>query len=446
MEVPQKRTVIELDVIYGLNDKPPLAQTLVAALQHLFAILVPIITPPLIICGALGMDVQTTRYLVSMALIASGISTFIQVRRIGPFGSGLLSIQGTSFSFVNPIIKAGRIGGLPLILGVCMAGSVIEMVLSRFLRLAKKLIPPLVSGIVVTLIGITLIKVGIENCAGGAAARVNGTFGSVQNLVIAALVLGVIVLLNRSRNNWLRMSAILVGLVVGYIMALVMGMVDFGGLKETEIFALPTPFKYGISFNPGVFFPIAIIYVVTTIESIGDITATSVVSGEPIEGDLYLKRVSGGVLGDGFNSLLAGVLNSFPNTTFSQNNGMIQLTGIASRYVGYYIAGFLTLLGLFPIVATIFSLIPAAVLGSATLIMFGTIAGAGIKIMASAPIDRRAILIMALSFGIGLGVAWQPDIFNQAPEIAKHLFSSGIAAGGVTAFLMNLVLPPTHRG
>ena len=180
---------------------------------------------------------------------------------------------------------------------------------------------------------------------------------------------------------------------------------------------------------------------ITTIESIGDLTATSMVSQEPIEGNLYIKRIKGGILGDGFNSALASTFNTFPNTTFSQNNGVIQLTGVASRYIGFYIAGFLVLLGLFPVIGGVFQQMPKPVLGGATIIMFGTVAAAGIKIIASQKLDRRAMMIMATSFSIGLGVQFVPDFLNHMPDIIRKVFSSPITTGGLTAIICNIILP-----
>mgnify|MGYP001518879495 CR=1 FL=1 len=378
-------------LIYGLNDRPPVREAIFAAIQHLLAIFVAIITPPLIIAGALKLDLETTSFLVSMSLFASGISTFIQCRRIGGIGTGLLCIQGTSFSFIGPIISAGMLGGLPLIFGTCIVASSVEMVISRILKYTRKIITPLVSGIVVTLIGMSLIKVGITACGGGVSAQSNGTFGSFENLGLALLVL--------------------------------------------------IPFKYGLDFDFSAFIALGLVFLITAIEAYGDITANSLISGEPVEGKVFIKRASGGILADGFNSMLAGILNSFPNSVFAQNNGMIQLTGVASRYVGYYIAGFLILLGLFPSVGLIFSLMPEPVLGGATLLMFGTVASAGIRIIAAQKINnRKATLVIALSFALGLSVEMVPEILCQFPESIKNIFSSGITTGGVTAIISNALI------
>lgn len=406
----------------------------------MLAIFVAIITPPLIIAGALKLDLETTGYLVSMALFASGISTFIQCRKLGPIGCGLLCIQGTSFSFIGPIISAGLTGGLATVFGACIAASTMEMLISRVLKYTRKIITPLVSGIVVTLIGMSLIKVGISACGGGAVAQANGTFGSLRYVGLSALVLVLIIFFNRSNNRYLRMSSIVIGLIVGYVVSWFMGMVDFSSVQSYGGFNLPLPFRYGLSFDISSFIALGIVYVITAIEAYGDITANSLISGEPVEGEAFVKRASGGILADGFNSMLAGFLNSFPNSIFAQNNGMIQLTGVASRYVGYYIAGFLIILGLFPAVGLVFSLMPEPVLGGATLLMFGTVAAAGIRIIAAQKIDRKATLVMALSFSLGLSVELVPEILSQLPETIRNIFASGITTGGVTAILSNILI------
>lgn len=442
MAVAPNEATPQVDLIYKIEDKPSFKDAVFAAFQHLLAIFVAIITPPLIIAGALNLDLETTSFLVSMALFASGVSTFIQCRRVGPLGAGLLCVQGTSFSFIGPIISAGLAGGLPLIFGCTIAAAPVEMIVSRSFRYLKRIITPLVSGIVVLLIGLSLIKVGIISCGGGNAAMSDGTFGNWQNLSIAALVLVSVLFFNKSKNKYIRMSSIVLGLLVGYALAYILGRVDLSGMETTKIALLniPVPFKYGLSLNISSFIAIGLIYLITAIEATGDITANSMISGEPVEGDKYIKRVSGGVLADGFNSLLAGVFNSFPNSIFAQNNGLIQLTGVASRRVGYYIAAMLIVLGLFPGIGLIFSLMPDPVLGGATLLMFGTVAAAGIRIIAAQEIDRKATMVLAISLSLGLGVELMPDILRNISPDLRGIFSSGITTGGLAAIISNILI------
>ncbi len=439
-EKPTANGKLPQGLIYGLEDRPPLRDALFAALQHLLAIFVAIITPPLIIAGALNLDLETTGFLVSMSLFVSGLATFVQCRRVGPVGCGLLCVQGTSFSFIGPIIAAGIAGGLPAIFGATIAGSVVEMLVSRVLKFMRHIITPLVSGIVVTLIGLSLIRVGITACGGGEAAKAAGTFGAFEHVGLSALVLILIIFFNRSSNHYLRMSSIVIGLVIGYIVSYALGIVNFSDIRNFGSLNIPVPFRYGVTFDISAIISLGLVYLITAIEAYGDITANSLISGEPVEGEKFMKRASGGILADGFNSMLAGIFNSFPNSIFAQNNGMIQLTGVASRYVGYFIAGMLVFLGMFPAVGLVFSLMPEPVLGGATLLMFGTVAAAGIRIIASQNINRKATLVIAISFSFGLSVELVPEILTQLPDSVRSIFSSGITTGGLTAIITNAII------
>ncbi len=441
---------IAAPLIYGLDDRPPPLEAIFVAFQHVLASFVGIITPPLLIAGALELGAADTSYIVSMSLVVSGIATFIQCRRFGPVGSGLLSLQGTSFAFLGPIIGAGTgaiaAGQTPqealgLIFGVCFFGAFVEIALSRVLHLARQIVTPVVAGTVVTIIGISLIKTGIASLAGGAIARQNGTFGSLPNLALGGLVLAIIVGLNIVGNRYLRMGAIAIGLGVGYLVALAIGWVDFSNLSELAWVRLPVPFTYGFRFDFATFLPFALLYLITAIETIGDLTATSAVTRQPVKGSVYIRRIKGGVLGDGINSLLAACLNTFPNTTFSQNNGVIQMTGVGSRYVGFFVGGIFVLLGLLPMVGGLFQTIPQPVLGGATIVMFGTIAVAGINIIASTEIDRRSLIVVAVSLALGLGVVYEPEILADKPVLIQNIFGSGISTGGLCAIALNIILP-----
>lgn len=443
-----------LDLLYGLNDRPKPLIAFLAAFQHLLAIIVPIVTPGLLICLALGVSRTETNMILSMSLVISGIATFLQCKKVGPFGAGLLIVQGTSFNFIGPIIGIGSAmvaAGTPVnqvmaaIFGVVIAGSFIEMGVSQILPWVKRLITPLVTGIVVLLIGLTLIKEGLISMGGGYQAMQNHTFASADNLIMSCTVLAIIVVLNRIRVVWIKSSAILIALVSGYILAGFMGHLDFSGIKDAPLVQIPTPMHFGLSFSWGLFIPMAFIYLVTSLEAIGDVTATSKLSNQPVNGPVWMQRIKGGVLVNGANSLLAGLFNTFPSSVFAQNNGVIQLTGVASRYVGIWIAILLILLGLFPAVAGVIQAVPQAVLGGAVMVMFGAVAASGINILSSVHLDRRALLIIAISLALGLGVAQVPQILEHLPELFKNIFSSGVATGGIAALILNVVLPETHK-
>ncbi|MCV4286091.1 uracil-xanthine permease family protein [Pseudomonas capsici] len=434
------------DLLYGLDDRPRPVTAILAALQHVLASFVGIITPPLIIGSALGLGAYMP-YLISMALMVSGVGTFIQARRPFGIGAGMICLQGTSFAFLGAVLSAGFIvkqrGGSPedimaMIFGVCFFGALVQVVLSRFIGQLRRVITPLVTGIVITLIGISLIKVGVTDLGGGFNAP---DFGAPINLALGIFVLAIIIALNRSRTPWVRLSAIIIGLAVGSVVAWLSGKLVPHPIHDLPLISVPVPFKFGFSFDWTAFLPVALIYLISSIETVGDLTANCMLARQPISGPSYVSRLKGGVLGDGVSCMIAATFSAFPNTTFAQNNGVIQLTGVASRYVGLYIGVVLFMLGLFPTIGAVVQQIPKPVLGGATLVMFGSVAAAGVRILAQAPLDRRSMLIIATSFGVGLGIAAQPTLLHHMPQLVQNLFDSAITSGGITAIVMCLLIP-----
>ncbi|MCI0511208.1 xanthine permease XanP [Chromohalobacter marismortui] len=431
--------------VYRLEDRPGPLASLLAAFQHVLASFVGIIAPSLIVGGALGLE-QYLPYLLSMALFVSGVATWIQSQRLGPLGSGLLSIQGTSFSFVAALIAAGqaaRTSGasdeavIATLIGVCTLGSFIEIALGGMLHRLKRIITPTVTGVVVTLIGLSLVKVGVTDMAGGVGAE---DFGSLANLGLAALVIVVVLACQMSRHPWLRIGSVFYGLVIGCVAAVFTGHFN-AELESLRWFALPQPLRFGIGFDWAAFVPVAFIFLVTAIETVGDLTGTARASGEPISGPVHQRRLRGGVLADGVNSLLAALFNTFPNTTFSQNTGVVQLTGVASRHVGRYVAAILLLLGLIPALGSVLQYIPRPVLGAATTLMFGLIAVSGIRILSDQAMTRKTIMTIAVSLGMGLGVQLVPEALSGLPDTARQIFASPITTGGLSAILCTLLLP-----
>ncbi|EHH7724910.1 xanthine/proton symporter XanQ [Escherichia coli] len=418
------------DLIFELEDRPPFHQALVGAITHLLAIFVP------------------------MAMIASGIGTWLQVNRYGIVGSGLLSIQSVNFSFVTVMIALGssmKSDGfheeliMSSLLGVSFVGAFLVVGSSFILPYLRRVITPTVSGIVVLMIGLSLIKVGIIDFGGGFAAKSSGTFGNYEHLGVGLLVLIVVIGFNCCRSPLLRMGGIAIGLCVGYIASLCLGMVDFSSMRNLPLITIPHPFKYGFSFSFHQFLVVGTIYLLSVLEAVGDITATAMVSRRPIQGEEYQSRLKGGVLADGLVSVIASAVGSLPLTTFAQNNGVIQMTGVASRYVGRTIAVMLVILGLFPMIGGFFTTIPSAVLGGAMTLMFSMIAIAGIRIIITNGLKRRETLIVATSLGLGLGVSYDPEIFKILPASIYVLVENPICAGGLTAILLNIILPGGYR-
>ncbi len=437
------------DLLYRLHDRPNPIKAFLGAIQHVLAAFVGIITPSLIIGGTLGLG-EHIPYLLSMSLIVSGVATFIQTRKVGPIGSGLMALQGTSFGFLAAVLTAGFVvknrGGSPeeilsVIFGVSFLGAFVEIFLSQFITKLKSFMSPIVTGCVIVTIGLTLTKVGLTDLAGGFGAE---DFGSIPNLLLGGGVLVSVVLISIINNKVIRSSAIFIGLMLGLLAAVFMGRIDFSLVSEADFFTVPIPFKYGFGFDWQAFIPIAFMYIITSIETSGDLTATSMISGEPIKGPLYEKRIKGGVLGDGVNSLIAAVFNTFPVTTFSQNNGVIQMTGIASRYVGFYVGGILCLMGLFPILGAIFTQLPKPVVGGVTLLMFATVATAGIRILSTVDFTHRNVLIIATSLGLATGIAFVPDVLSQTPQFFQNIFGSAVTMSGIVAITLDIILPKNY--
>ncbi len=434
------------DLLYSLHDKPNAIACLTAAFQHMLASFIGVITPTLIISATLGLT-EHTAYLICMALFVSGVGTFIQTKKIGPVGSGLVAIQGTSFAFISALLLAGmkvkNEGGsseeiLSLLFGLTLAGALVEVVFSLFVTQLKRIITPLTTGIVITAIGLSLINVGMTDLAGGFNAE---SFASLDNLGLGVSVLLIIVFLNASNNHWVRLSAIFVGMTLGTAYVWITKGLDFSHLTALPAIAVPQPFKFGISFDITLFLPIALIYLFTAIETAGDLTANSLFCKEPVSGPVYLSRIKGGILGDGLNSMIAGAFNTFPNTTFGQNNGVIQLTGIASRKVGFFVAGMFVFVGLFPVVGGVLQAIPKPVLGGATLVMFAMVAVGGLKLLASYALDRRSSLITACALGMSIGVMMVPSALSQLPTWLENVLLSPVTSAGLTAIILDLTLP-----
>ncbi|MGL4338671.1 MAG: nucleobase:cation symporter-2 family protein [Turicibacter sp.] len=418
---------------YGVNDNPSMPKKLLFGIQHIFAAFSGIVVVPLVISGALGFDSAMTTTLISSSILAAGIATIIQARGIGPVGSRVACIMGTDFTFVSPAISVGSTLGMPGIIGATILGSFVEIILSYFIKPLMKLFPPIVTGTVVCLIGLTLLPVSIDWVAGGVGAA---DYGSLRNITIAMIVLVVTLVLNRYGKGLVSSASILIGMIVGYILCIPLGMVDFTALNEASWFQVPNIFEYGIVFDWKALFAFIPAYFVTTIETVGCLKAI----GETSNIEIDDKKIGAGVLADGVGSIMGAAVGSFSNTTFSQNVGLISLTKVASKHVAVMAGMLLVALGLFPKLAGLVNGIPLPVLGGVGIVMFGTVAAAGIKTLSRVQLTDRNLLIIATALALGLGVTFRPEIIEELPEALRMIFASGISTGTIVALILNLVL------
>ena len=430
----------EVNLIYGVDDDLDLPKKVLFGLQHIFAAFGGIIVVPLVIATSLGFDSKVTTALISASILGSGLATIIQAKGVGKVGARVACIMGTDFTFVSPAISVGSVLGLPGIIGATILGSLFEVILSFFIKPLMKFFPPLVTGTVVALIGLTLLPVSIDWAAGGAGSA---NYASLENLAVAMFVLVITLLLNNYGKGMISSASILIGIVVGYIVCIPLGLVDFTPVKEASWLSFPKILEFGVTFDAKAVMAFIPAYFVATIGTVGCLKAI----GETSNIDIGDKRVAAGVLSDGVGSALGGLVGSCPNTSFSQNIGIISLTKVASRHVAVMAGILLVILGFLPKVAAIITGIPNPVLGGVGIMMFGTVAAAGIRTLSNIKLTERNLLIIAISMGLGLGVTFRPDVIHNLPEAIRMIFSSGISTGTIAALILNAVLKesPTSR-
>ena len=408
---------------------------LFAALQQVIAMFIGCITPALIFISAVEMDAATQNYLISMSLLTAGLGTFLQARRFGWIGSGLLSVNGTSFAYLDLLLRAGSEGGLALACGMALAAVPVQFALAFFLPSLRRIFPPLVAGIVVLLIGLTLIPVAGYYITAGADSGWTWS----QKLLVAGSVAAVLILTQILGKPLLRVAGPLLAIGLGYLLAAPMGLLSWPESTSKALLIVPQPLYAGLAFEWDLLLPFGIIYLVSSIEAIGDLTATASLSGLKTTGNDFWKRLRGGIFSDAITTTIATIISVFPTATFSQNNGVIQLTGIGARQVGYYIAAILIVAGLIPQTGIFFSMMPKPVLGGATLVLFGLIAGAGFRLINQTELGNKEVLIIAISLGMAFGIPTQEAFVDSLPNVLAGILGSSVATGGLTAVLLCLM-------
>lgn len=447
--MPEDREVVGPSLIFGLNDRPDPAKTFLAAAAHLFAIVASILTAPLLIARAVGLDSEATQYVISASLVVSGIATFIQTFRIGIVGSGLLAVQGTSFAFIGTMAYAAS--QLPpttsqeellgVLLGTAAVGGGMIVFLSFFLDTVRRVITPTVTGVTICLLGLSLLWSALGN-----SWRLLSMASDDELLPLTfewLFTLGIITLLATRNNPYARLVCVPTGLFAGLLLAAILRgwSMPTPNLDE-ELFLLQI-MPVSLKFSPVALLVLLPIFLVSLTETIGDITATSLVSKQPIKGKEYFVRLRGGVLGDGFNTILASLLGAFPNTTFSQNNAVIRLTGIASRQVGYLLALFLIVLGSIPAVSSLVVNIPGSVLNSTTAFLFAMIAYTGLEIV-RAHAKQKGLRVLIVSIYGAFGLIFLPELLLslgiETPAYASILLGFPVATGALIAIVADKLI------
>ena len=403
-------------------------------IQHVLAMYAGAVIVPLIVGGALGLTVEQLTYLVSIDIMMCGIATLLQVWKNKFFGIGLPVVLGCTFTAVGPMITIGGNYGITSIYGAILVSGVFVMLVATFFGKLVKFFPPVVTGSVVTIIGLTLIPVAMNNMAGGQGSP---DFGSTENVLLSFGTLLIILVLYKFSKGFMRAISILIGIVVGTIAAFMLGKVDFSAVGEASFFHMPQPFYFGMpTFDIIPILTMILVAMVSLVESTGVYFALGDITDKKIK-DKDLER---GYRAEGLAIFFGGIFNAFPYTTFSQNVGLIQLSGVKSKNVIYVAGAFLVILGLVPKIGALTTVIPEAVLGGAMLAMFGMVVASGIKMLSKVDFNSQEnLLIIACSVGLGLGVTFVPDLFANLPENIRIITESGIVVGSLTAIILNIV-------
>lgn len=404
------------------------------SIQHVLAMYAGAIIVPLIIGGALNMTSKQLAYLVSIDILTSGIATILQVWQNRFTGIGLPIVLGCTFTAVGPIIAIGGQYGLSAIYGSIIMSGIIVILIANFFGKLIKFFPPVVTGSVVTIIGLTLIPVAMNNVAGGVGSP---DFGSGSNLALAFGTLFLIIAIYRFFKGFIRSIAILLGLIAGTIAASFMGKVNLSAVSDASWIHMVKPMYFGTpTFHLAPILTMTLVAIVSLVESTGVYFALSDITGRKLTEKDLIK----GYRAEGLASILGGLFNSFPYTTYSQNVGLVQLSGGKDKKVIYTVGSILVLLGFVPKIATLTTIIPTPVLGGAMVAMFGMVIAAGIKMLSKVDFSSQEnLLIIACSVGMGLGVTSVPNLFSHMPETVKILSNSGIVAGSLTAILLNII-------
>ena len=422
---------------------PGFIKGLPLGIQHVLAMFVSNITPAIIIAGAVGFgfgseDTSDMIYMIQMSMLFAGVATLIQTISLGPIGARLPIVQGTSFAFIPVMIPIAKVYGMAALMGGIVIGGIFHFFLGTIIGRLRQWLPPLVTGLVVLMIGLALVKVGIQYAAGGVPLIGQPEYGSLNQWSLALVVIVVTLLLKFFASGMLSVSAVLLGLIAGYAVAYWQGMISFASVEQASWFALPNPLHFGFEVNAAAVIGMCLMGFVSAIETVGDISG---VTKGGAGREATNKEVAGGTMADGVGTALSGLFGALPNTSFSQNVGLISMTGLMSRHVVTLGALFLVLCGLVPKVGAAIQTMPIAVLGGGVIVMFGMVAAAGVNMLADVIWNRRNMMIFAIALSVGLGLQLEPGALQHLPDTLKVLMTSGLLPSAMIAIVLNLIVP-----
>jgi xanthine permease len=428
------------------NYLPPLLQAVPLGIQHVLAMFVSNVTPAIIVAGAAGFGFGTPGvgdlvYMIQMSMLFAGAATLLQTVGFGPVGARLPIVQGTSFAFLPimiPLVAGKGVDAMAAVMGGVIIGGAIHACIAPFIGRLRFALPPLVTGLVVVMIGLALVRVGIQYAAGGVPKIGTPEYGSAQSWFVACVVIVVTLGVKFFTRGLMSVAAVLVGLIAGYAVAWTMGMVSFAAVGRASTLALPTPFAFGFEFSIAAVLGFGLMAVISAIETVGDVSGITKGGAGREATD---KEITGATYADGIGTAIAGCFGALPNTSFSQNVGLIAMTGVMSRHVVTIGAVFLILCGLMPKVGAVITTVPIEVLGGGVIVMFGMVIAAGVSMLSDVTWNRRNMVIFAVSLSIGFGLQLEPAALQHLPDTARVLLTSGLLPAASLAITLNLLLP-----
>ncbi|MFV0386370.1 uracil-xanthine permease family protein [Paracoccus sp. (in: a-proteobacteria)] len=427
---------------------PPLTTAIPLGIQHVLAMFVSNVTPAIIVCGAAGFgfgsnspDFPYMIYMIQMSMFFAGLATLLQSIGAGPVGARLPIVQGTSFAFIPimiPLVAGKGVDAIAVLMGGVFAGGLFHAFLGLFIRRIRFALPPLVTGLVVTMIGLALVQVGVQYAAGGVPAIGTEDYGSALNWFMAGVVILVTLGLKFFARGMLSVSAVLIGLLVGYAVAFLLGQVNLAPVATAAGFALPDPLHFGMEFSVAAIVGFCLMAFVSAVETVGDVSGITRGGAGREATD---AEIQGATFADGLGTAMSGLFGALPNTSFSQNVGLIAMTGVMSRHVVTIGAIFLIVCGLIPKIGAIISSVPIEVLGGGVIVMFGMVVAAGISMLSDVNWNRRNMVIFAIALSLGLGLQLEPGALQHLPGTLQVLATSGILPAALIAIALNLILP-----
>ena len=421
---------------YHLDGVPPLKEAIPLGLQHVLAMFVSNITPLIIVAGALKLPADTKTFLIQCTMLVAGLNTMLQAYTLGPIGARLPIVVGTSFAFVPVALSIGNQYGYEAILGAALVGGIFEAFIGLIIKRIRRYFPPVVTGVIVLSIGLSLLPVGVSNFAGGVGAP---DFGSFSNLLLGMIVLVTIIYFKQFTKGMSSTGSIFIGTIVGFVMLNFYGKVDLSAVAQAKYINLPRPFTYGFSFHLDACMAMIMMFIVSAVETVGDMSGVTMGGANR---ELTDKELSGGILADGIGSCIASCFSILPTTSFSQNTGLVAMTGVMSRFVVATGAAFLVLGAFIPKIGALLAIVPASVIGGSLVMVFAMISISGINLITKEPLRGRNAVILSVSLGLGYGLGSVPNALVNFPESIRLIFGgSGIVVSGSIAVILNMILP-----